>query len=70
MQVEGGIPTDSLESAERVVQRLSERAAQCVSFPTTPGCPQTTGTDDGVAGSSTATVPGTSASPSPGVSGP
>jgi protein phosphatase len=47
MQVEGTIPTDSLASAEQVVQRLSERAAQCVEAPTTPGCPQTTGTDAG-----------------------
>jgi protein phosphatase len=70
MQVEGGIPTDSLESAERVVQRLSERAAQCVAVPTTPGCPQTTGTDAGVADSTagTGTTPTGSASPS--VSGP
>ena len=45
MQVEGTIATDSLASAEQVVQRLSERAAQCVAVPTTPGCPQTTGTD-------------------------
>jgi hypothetical protein len=47
MQVEGTIPTDSLEAAQQVVQRLSERAAQCVALPTTPGCPQTTGTDEG-----------------------
>jgi protein phosphatase len=58
MQVEGTIPTDSLASAEQVVQRLSERAAQCVAVPTTPGCPQTTGTDAG------ALLPSASASPS------
>ena len=60
MQVEGTIPTDSLASAEQVVQRLSERAAQCVAVPTTPGCPQTTGTDAGVAD----TTPTGAASPS------
>ncbi len=42
------------------MQRLSERAAQCVAVPTTPGCPQTTGTDAGVAD----TTPTGAASPS------
>jgi len=64
MQVEGTIPTDSLAAAEQVVQRLSERAAQCVALPTTPGCPQTTGTDAGVPDQ---TPTGTA---SPSVSGP
>jgi protein phosphatase len=66
MQVEGTIPTDSLAAAEQVVQRLSERAAQCVALPTTPGCPQTTGTD---AVDPAATVSPT-ATASPAVSGP
>ena len=57
MQVEGTIPTDSLDAAERVTQRLSERAAQCVAVPITPGCPQTTGTD--VSPSDAATPAGT-----------
>ena len=69
MQVEGGIPTDSLESAERVVQRLSERAAQCVAAPTTPGCPQTTGVDDGaVVATPSATTGSTAASADPSAS--
>ena len=65
MQVEGTIPTDSLASAEQVVQRLSERAAQCVEAPTTPGCPQTTGTDAGALDTATP-----SATASPSASGP
>jgi protein phosphatase len=44
MQVQGNIPTDSLANAEQVVQRLGERAAQCQSVPTTPGCPDTSTT--------------------------
>ena len=47
MQVEATIATDSLASAQQVVQRLSERAAQCQSVPTTPGCPGTEGIDTG-----------------------
>jgi protein phosphatase len=39
MQVESTIATDSLAEAQQVVQRLSERADQCVAVPTTPGCP-------------------------------
>ncbi len=41
MQVQGNIPTDSLANAQQVVQRLGERAAQCQTVPTTPGCPDT-----------------------------
>ena len=43
MQVQANIPTDSLAAAQQVVQRLTERAAQCQSAPTTPGCPDTIG---------------------------
>ncbi len=39
MQVEATIATDSLAEAQQVVQRLSERADQCVAVPSTPGCP-------------------------------
>lgn len=38
-QVETTIQSDSLAAAEQVVQRLRERAAQCVAVPSTPGCP-------------------------------
>ncbi|HET7900278.1 MAG TPA: PP2C family serine/threonine-protein phosphatase [Candidatus Nanopelagicales bacterium] len=43
MQVQSTIQTDSLAAAEQVVQRLTERAAQCAAVPTTPGCPDVTG---------------------------
>ncbi|MGD9956818.1 MAG: PP2C family serine/threonine-protein phosphatase [Candidatus Nanopelagicales bacterium] len=43
MQVESTIATDTLANAQQVVQRLSERAAQCTAVPTTPGCPDATG---------------------------
>ena len=43
MQVQATIQTDSLAAAQQVVQRLTERAAQCQSAPTTPGCPATIG---------------------------
>ncbi len=49
MQVEATISTETLESASQIVQRLTERAAQCGSAPTTPGCP--------TAGSSAPTPP-------------
>jgi protein phosphatase len=39
MQVEATISTSSLAAADQVVQRLTERAAQCTAVPTTPGCP-------------------------------
>ncbi len=55
MQVESTISTGSLAAAEQVVQRLTERAAQCTAVPSTPGCPQA-----GV-GSDTATPSGTAA---------
>jgi protein phosphatase len=38
-QVQGTIPAESLAAAEQIVQRLSERAAQCTAAPSTPGCP-------------------------------
>jgi protein phosphatase len=56
MQVESTIATDSLAEAQQVVQRLSERADQCVAVPSTPGCPSA-GQD--------LTVPTAPASPSP-----
>ncbi len=40
MQVAATISAENLASAEQVVQRLSERAAQCVAVPSTPGCPE------------------------------
>jgi protein phosphatase len=43
MQVEATIATDTLANAQQVVQRLSERAAQCTAVPTTPGCPDAPG---------------------------
>jgi protein phosphatase len=39
MQVSATINAESLPAAEQVVQRLSERAQQCVAIPSTPGCP-------------------------------
>ncbi len=39
MQVEAGVATESLAAAQQVVQRLGERAAQCMTTPSTPGCP-------------------------------
>ena len=39
-QVEATIAADSLAGAQQVVQRLTERAAQCTAVPTTPGCPR------------------------------
>jgi protein phosphatase len=63
MQVEATIPTDTLAEAQQVVQRLSERAAQCQAVPTTPGCP---GADAGPTPSASASPPVTatpSASP-------
>jgi protein phosphatase len=63
-QVEGTIPTGSLADAQQVVQRLSERAAQCEAAPTTPGCPNATGTDATGSPSPTA-LPTTSPSGSP-----
>ncbi len=54
MQVQSTIQTDSLAAAEQVVQRLTERAAQCVAVPSTPGCPDATSGD---AGSPTAPAP-------------
>ncbi len=62
MQVEGTIATDTLANAQQVVQRLSERAAQCAAVPTTPGCPDAPG-DGGIDAS-----PSASASPSPSAS--
>jgi protein phosphatase len=56
-QVEATIAADSLASAQQTVQRLTERAAQCTTAPTTPGCPSTGGTDSGPTG--------TTATPSP-----
>ncbi|MFN8159336.1 MAG: PP2C family serine/threonine-protein phosphatase [Candidatus Nanopelagicales bacterium] len=56
MQVQSTIQTDSLAAAEQVVQRLTERAAQCVSVPSTPGCPDATSSDAG-----TPTAPSASA---------
>ena len=53
MQVQSTIQTDSLGAAEQVVQRLTERAAQCVSVPSTPGCPEAT---PGVGGSEPSTA--------------
>jgi len=41
MQVSATINAESLPAAEQVVQRLGERAQQCVSIPSTPGCPST-----------------------------
>ncbi len=58
-QVEDTIVTESLEDAERVVTQLRQSAEQCASAPTTPGCPNATGTDVG----------GPTASPSPSGSG-
>jgi protein phosphatase len=45
MQVEATINAENLASAQQVVQRLTERAAQCVSLPSTPGCPTTAPTN-------------------------
>ena len=58
MQVQTTIQTDSLGAAEQVVQRLTERAAQCVSVPSTPGCP-----DAGSGDSATPSAPTATASP-------
>ncbi len=62
-QVQGNIPADSLVAAEQVVQRLTERAAQCTSLPTTPGCPDTGGTG-GTTGPGGSTTGSPAASPS------
>jgi PPM family protein phosphatase len=53
--VETTIQSDSLAAAEQVVQRLRERAAQCVALPSTPGCPVTGTTPGSVAPATTAT---------------
>ena len=45
MQVEATINAENLASAQQVVQRLTERAGQCVSVPSTPGCPTTAPTN-------------------------
>ena len=42
MQVSATINAESLPAAEQVVQRLTERAQQCVAIPSTPGCPANT----------------------------
>jgi len=60
--VETTIQSDSLAAAEQVVQRLRERAAQCVALPSTPGCPDA-GTPPGTPTPGTST-PGTTATPS------
>ncbi len=39
MQVSATINAESLTAAKQVVQRLTERADQCVTTPSTPGCP-------------------------------
>ena len=66
MQVEGTIATDSLTAAQQVVQRLRERAAQCVAAPTTPGCPGApTDTDSGTGTPSPTATASPSASGSP-----
>jgi protein phosphatase len=66
MQVEGTIATDSLANAQQVVQRLRERAAQCVAAPTTPGCPGApTDTDSGTGTPSPTATASPSASGSP-----
>jgi PPM family protein phosphatase len=63
-QVQGTIPADSLAAAEQIVQRLSERAAQCTAVPTTPGCPDSAGSPSpGASADATASPPAT-ASPS------
>ena len=56
MQVQSTIQTDSLAAAEQVVQRLTERAAQCVSVPSTPGCPDATSSDAGTPTAQTASA--------------
>lgn len=61
-QVQGTIAADSLASAQQIVQRLSERAAQCAATPSTPGCPDTAGSTDSTAPPLTSSAP---ASPSP-----
>ncbi|HSN06723.1 MAG TPA: serine/threonine-protein phosphatase, partial [Candidatus Angelobacter sp.] len=38
-QVESTIATESLAGAQQVVAQLTERAAQCATVPSTPGCP-------------------------------
>jgi protein phosphatase len=59
-QVEATIGVESLGAAQQVVQRLSERAAQCAAVPTTPGCPVQ---------ATPAPSPSSSATPSPTGSG-
>ena len=59
-QVEATIAVESLAAAQQVVQRLSERAAQCAAVPTTPGCP---------AQATPVPTPTASTSPSPSGSG-
>ncbi len=65
-QVEATIGAESLASAQQLVQRLTERAAECTTAPTTPGCPSTGGTDSGLTGATgagTTAAPGRSGSP-------
>ena len=66
-QVETTISTSSLADAEQVVQRLRERAAQCVAAPTTPGCPVagTVGPTPTASDTGSSTIPSASASGSP-----
>jgi protein phosphatase len=42
MQVSATIQAEDLTAAQQVVQRLTERAAQCIAVPSTPGCPTPT----------------------------
>jgi serine/threonine protein phosphatase PrpC len=63
MQVEATIQSDSLAAAEQVVQRLRERAAQCVALPNTPGCPDAGTATPGIASGGTTASPSASGSP-------
>jgi serine/threonine protein phosphatase PrpC len=62
-QVETTIAADSLVVAHGIVQRLTERAAQCAAVPSTPGCPNPPAAPPASASASASPAASASASP-------